>query len=382
MQATKVIILSIPYTEPMPMVAPVLLSSCLTNAGISAKGIDLSIAFFDEFNTKPYWSSLKHLFAISKTDKLPRRALIDILKFIRKQLKHIHNTYAPEYIGLSIFTNESIDFSYILIPYIRKYLPNTKIMLGGRGLELNCGTYNIKHYEKYYKYGLADIVVVGDAETAIIEAVQNNLTGIYFAKQQTKEDLDNIPSPNWSDYDLSVYSKYQDYSIVKDETRPELDSRYIAITGSKGCVRQCTFCDVQSFWPKYLYRNGENIARDIIQNYRATGIKNFFFTDNLINGSVSHYRTMNEILAAQIPNTISYSGYAIFRGKQYMPESDFELAKLAGCNHWSVGVESGSEKIRFEIKKNFTNDDMHHSITQLKKKQHTTIVVTNGWVSY
>jgi len=372
---TRVIILSVPYTEPMPMVAPVLLSACLNNAGISAKGIDFSIAFFEQFNNKPYWNSIKHLVTIGKADVLPRRAVIDLLKFIRKQLISIRDTYNPEYLGLSIFTNESIDFSYLLIPYIRKYLPNTKIMLGGRALELICGIYNIKHYEKYHKYGLADIIVVGDAETAIVEVVQNNLLGIYFSKQQTKEDLDNIPTPNWDDYDTSVYSKYREYSIVKDENRPDLDSRYIAIMGSKGCVRQCTFCDVASFWPKYLYREGANIARDIIENYRSTGITNFLFTDNLINGSTSQYRTLNEVLVREIPNTINYSGYAIFRSKQYMPESDFELAKVAGCKEWSIGVESGSETVRFELKKNFTDDDMDHSIRHLSKNN-----ITQTWL--
>ena len=375
MSKTKVIILSIPYTEPLPMVAPVLLSACLTNVGISAKGIDLSIKFFDEFNHKPYWSALKYLFTIGKETKLSRRAIIDLLKFIRRQLKLIQTEHDPEYLGLSIFTSESIDFSYLLIPYIRRYLPKTKIILGGRGLELTCGVYNIKYYEKYHKYGMADIIVVGDAETAIIEAIQNNHSGIYFSKQQTKEDLDLIPSPNWDDYDMSVYSKYHDNPIVKDENRPDIDSRYIAMSGSKGCIRQCTFCDVQFFWPKYIYREGANIARDIIQNYTATGIKNFYFTDNLINGSTSQYRTLNEVLAREIPNTINYSGYAIFRSKQYMPESDFELAKVAGCKEWSIGVESGSETVRFELKKNFTDDDMDHSIRHLSKNN-----ITQTWL--
>ena len=51
------------------------------------------------------------------------------------------------------------------------YLPNTKIMLGGRGLELTCGVENRLHYEKYWEHGMADLLIVGDAETAIIDAV-------------------------------------------------------------------------------------------------------------------------------------------------------------------------------------------------------------------
>jgi radical SAM superfamily enzyme YgiQ (UPF0313 family) len=373
---TKVVILSVPYTEPLPMVAPVLLSACLAKAGISAKGIDFIINFFDAFVNKPYWTDLKHFITINKApDRLPRRAVIDILKFIRRQLKLIKKEHNPEYLGLSLFTNESIDFSYLLIPYIRRYLPKTKIIVGGRGLELTCGIYNVKFYEKFHRYGLADIIVVGDAENAIVEVIENNISGIYYAHKQTKEDLDHIPSPNWDDYDLKIYSKYSDYSITKDENNPDIDPRYMVICSSKGCVRKCTFCDVANFWPDYIYRDGENVARDIISSYKATGIKNFFFSDNLINGSTSHYRKMNSILAQEVPRTINYTGYAIFHNKQYMPESDFELASRAGCRRWNIGVESGSEKVRYEMSKKVSDEDMHHSITNLHKYN-----ITQHWL--
>lgn len=371
MSKTKVVILSVPYTEPLPMVAPVLLSACLNDVGISAKGIDLGIEFFDAFINKPYWEILKNWLTLGviSQDALTKRILIDVLKFVRKRLKQIKKDHDPEYIGLSIFSNESIDFSYILIPAIRKYLPGTKIILGGKGLELICGVYNIKHYEKYNNAGMADVVVVGDAETAIIDVIQNNISGIHFAKTQTKEDLDSIPSPFWSDYDMSIYSKYLLFDLPKDPNHLDVEPRFIAITGSKGCVRKCTFCDVASYWPKYIYRDGVKIARDIIENYRATGINNFVFTDNLINGSITQFRSMNQTLVSEIPDTIKYGGYAIFRDKKNMPVEDFELAARAGCRRWFVGVESGSESVRTELRKDFSNADMDHSITNLHKNK-------------
>lgn len=371
---TRVVIISVPYTEPLPMVAPVLLSACLNQAGISAIGIDFSIKFLNEFVNKPYWPELKNLFAIGvKPDRLPKRAVIDILKFIKLSLLDIKNLHNPEYIGLSIFTNESVNFSYLLIPYIRKYLPGVKIMLGGRGLELICGIYNIKNYEKYYINGMADIVVVGDSETAIVEVVKNNISGIYHAAPQTKEDLLAIPLARWADYNFDLYKPFSNYQIQEDANLVGQDPRYIAITASKGCVRKCTFCDVASFWPKYIYKDGEKIAQELIESYKMTGITNYHFTDNLINGSVSHYKKMNQMLAREIPNTISYSGYAIFRSKSTMPEEDFELAAKAGCKNWTVGIESGSERVRLDMKKKFSNDDMDFSIKNLHK---------NGIVQY
>lgn len=369
MQPTRVVILSVPYTEPYPLVAPGLLSACLERAGISARGLDLGMEFFNEFIDKSYWPDLKNLLAIGAAPSQPldRRVIVDVLKFIRRHLLNIKQQFNPEYIGLSIFTNESINFSYILIPYIRRYLPEAKIMLGGRGLELTCGVENRVHYEKYWDHGMADLLVVGDAETAIIEAVQDDIRGIYYAKPQTKEDLENIPVPKWDDYNLELYKKYGDYKITPGHDEPDEDPRYIAITGSKGCVRHCTFCDVASFWPKYLYRDGEKIAREIIANHERTGITNYRFTDNLINGSITHYRKMNEILVAEIPKTIQYRGYAIFRSKDQMPAEDYVLAAKAGCVLWAVGVESGSERVRFELKKKFSNEDLDFGVVNLHK---------------
>ena len=51
-------------------------------------------------------------------------------------------------------------------------------------------------------------------------------------------------------------------------------------------VRKCDFCDVQSIWPKYRYRSGENIALEMKVQNNKYGTKKFLFTDSLLNGSV------------------------------------------------------------------------------------------------
>lgn len=359
---TDVLIVSVPYMEPIPPMAPVLLSACLNNAGVSAHAYDLNIKFFNTFKSSPHWGDIHNLFSIGYATeiKLPKRVLIDILKFIKSELLYIKSTYNPKYIGLSIFTNESVDFSYLLIAYIHKYLPGTKIIVGGRGLENMHNLTGLKHYEMYWQYGLADLCIVGDAESSLVEAIKNQTTGIVRSTQQTKEDLDAIPSPSWDEYDLTVYK--ETISSVSDE------SRYMGITASKGCVRECTFCDVKNFWPKYIFRDGGNVARDIIHNYRSTGITNFFFTDNLINGSISNFRKMNEVLAREIPNEIEYFGYAIMHARKSMPEDDFELAARAGSKKWIIGIESGSERVRNEMKKKFSNEDIAYTATQLYQR--------------
>lgn len=364
---TKVVIISVPWCEAFPLVAPALLSNCLKKADIDAVGLDLSIEFINEFHTKSYWNNLKIFLSNGYVDnKLNyRRLLIDVLKFIKKKLTNIKIAHNPTHIGLSIFTNESINFSYLLIHYIRKYLPDVKIVVGGRGIESICQVENKVYYQKYHDHGLADLIVVGDAETAFADSIKSDASGIYFANKQSQVDLDNIPVPDWDNYDFALYNKLTDKFAPVDKLSATFNPKAISITASKGCVRKCTFCDVANFWPNYIYRNGEKVAQDIISTYKSTGIKHFEFTDNLMNGSISHYRAMNKILADTIPRQIVYNGYAIFRQKESMPAEDFRLAAEAGCESWWVGVESGSEAVRYHMRKKFDNDDLDFGIKQL-----------------
>ena len=348
------------------MLAPILLSACLNKAGISAKGIDFSAEFYKIFSKKSYWADLKNHLTLGYTGneiKLPRRAIIDILKFNKQFLSKI-KMHKPIWLGLSIFTSESINYSYLLIYSIRKYLPNVKIIIGGKGAETVCSLRNKSNSQVYIENGLAELAVIGDCEHVIASAIKENASGIYTSLSQTKEDLDEVPVPNWDEYDLTGYTEL----TTGVEVEP-----YIAITSSKGCVRKCTFCDVASFWPKYIYRKPENVANEIITAYRKTGIDRFLFTDNLINGSASNYRMINQMLADTIPNKIKYSGYAIFRAKDTMPAEDFVLAKKAGCDMWGIGVESGSERVRFDLGKKITDEDLHWSVNQLAKNEITQV---------
>jgi len=351
----KIVLLSVPYCEPFPMVAPVLLSACLNRSGISAVGIDFNIAFLKEFSDQPWFSDFKIMLCMGHifSSKFERKVFKDVYRFTRNFLQQVHRDYQPEWVGLSIFTSESLDFGLIMSYMLRRHWPNTRIIAGGKGLEV---THNdqVKHYNIWIDNGIADTVIVGDAEAEVINTIRENKTGLIQATQQTKQDLDDIPVPEWSSYDLLQYSNQ------------DLDQEaYMTVTGSKGCVRKCTFCDVGDFWPDFIYRDPIKVANEIIHNYHSTGIRNFEFTDNLINGSISNYRTMNQRLVEVIPGKISYNGFAIFRGKEQMPIQDFRLAAQAGCKLWAVGVESGSERVRWAMKKKFSNNDIDWSVNAL-----------------
>jgi len=346
------------------MNAPALLAGCLQSAGISAKGIDFNAEFLNYFKDDSNLIQFKNFLCLGHTfqPKFNKTFFKKVLKFTKKFLFDLVEKHQPNYFGLSIFTSESLDFGLILSYVIRKYFPKIKIIAGGKGLETNSNLKE-KHYEVWIKNTIVFTIVVGDAESAIIDVINNNKLGLVHAAKQLKEDLDNIPLPIWKDYNFKLYSEI---ASIQDRTDTVIEP-YFPITASKGCVRKCTFCDVANFWPEYIYRDPVKVAEEIIHNYNSTGVRNYLFTDNLINGSITNFRIMNQILSGKIPNTIKYRGYAIFRGKNQMPEEDFKLASIAGSQRWFIGVESGSEKIRYEMKKKFTNDDIDWTANLLYK---------------
>lgn len=350
----KVVVLSVPFTVPIPLAAPALLSGCLNAAGIPAVGLDFSFSVFNAFHAHPWWARFKTKLTLTGQvhGKLPISANVLVLRHLVQYLKNIKEKYDPEWIGLSLFTHQSHEFGYPMMRMIRKHLPGVKIVLGGRSLELLHD--NTPVYKRYQSQNVADLIIVGDAEKSLIDAIRNDTRGTVLSTQQTQADLDGISAPDWSGYDMAAYKKYDRMNT----------GIYIPVTASKGCVRHCTFCDVASFWPKYIYRDGINVADDIIATYNNTGMTNFSFTDNLINGSISHFRKMNERIVEKIPNTISYRGYAIFRSKESSPEYDFEISARAGCDLVYLGQESGSEKVRNDMKKKYSNDDVEYSANQ------------------
>ena len=359
----KIVFVSLPYQTPgWPAPAPALLSSCLNNKGISAVGVDLAAEFVCDFIDRDYWPDLLTYLTQGPSNdrKLPRRVMIELLKWNRQKLRNIRERFDPDCIGLSVFSVQSETYLTLMCYSIKRWLPGVKIIAGGRGLEiLTQGEYTGELHQTgsraqwLYDHGMIDTAVTGDAESFIVDVIEQDMYGVVDSPPQTSADLNLVPIPEWHNYNFDIYQRF----------RPT--DRYLLITDSKGCVRKCTFCDVAHLWPRYIFKDGELLAQEMIESYRTTGIDFFRFSGNLINGSIPNYRKMNQYLADHLPNTLRYSGYAIFRGRENQPPRDFELAGRAGCQEWIIGVESGSERVRYDMRKKFTNTDIDYTANQL-----------------
>jgi radical SAM superfamily enzyme YgiQ (UPF0313 family) len=346
----KVLIINVPYFVPDAVpYAPAIISGILNNHGYESKTWDINIDLYRQFYSREEWELFHKNLCVGWAGNFNQT----IEPFINEILEWTANSLAkkiaectPDIVALSIFSNQSLDFTIPLTTIIRKQLPNAYLIFGGRSLD-NVEKHTGEKYSTYFINRLpVDCIYIGDAENQLVSCLDQRIQGVYIADPVTGLDLENIPKANWDGYNLSSYVGYD----TKDLRLP--------ITSSKGCIKDCTFCDVASSWPKYVFRKGKNVAEELIEIYKTTGINKFEFTDNLINGSISNFREMNTIIAEQLPNVLDYKGYAVIRGKNETLRSDIELASIAGAKTLKIGLESGSQDVRYAMKKKFTNDDL------------------------
>jgi len=346
MSSILVIAVPILQTNQTPY-GPAVVSGILRQAGHETSVWDMNIDLYHHFRNE--WNEIVDVFALRAVrgqdshSKIMRR----VLRYMRKQIRSRLADPNLDAVLLSVFSSHSLDAMIPITAYIREYRPDLYVLAGGRGLDNIEKTTGLAYADYYARYLPVNCWYVGDAENNLVSVLTQRHQGVFKSPPVAGKDIESVPPADWTGYD---FTRYEGYAT---------DSIRMPITGSKGCVRQCTFCDVASSWPKFVFRKGSDIGRELIDTYQRTGIRKFEFTDNLVNGSITNFREMNNTVVSELPDTLDYIGYAICRPRNEFPKSDFELARRAGASMFKVGIESGSEKVRHDMKKKFSNDDIN-----------------------
>ena len=280
---------------------------------------------------------------------------IDLLhKFIELELNAIKKE-KYDYVLVSLFSYLGQSFGEIFLPQLRQATQG-KIVIGGAGIIKvdNIGN-KLGFAERMKSNQVIDEYIVGEAEE-ILPVYFRGESGPGIGNQNFKQidDLDIQPWPDYSFYDLADYPSSREKELI--------------VIGSRGCVRSCTFCDVAVTSPKYRYRSGQNIANEIIHHYETHGVTSYYFADSLINGSFKAFDEMCNALARyKFDQPIKWSGQYIIRNKSTTPKNHFEMLKNSGCQMLFVGIESGCDRVRFELGKKFTNDDIEYYLENFEQ---------------
>ncbi len=301
---------------------------------------------------------------------------VEILDGIKEKLtlgklEKILREKRPNIIGIQVFT-----FHIILVrqylDLIKSVLPEAKIILGGP--HPSSGPLNI--FEFFPK---ADWAFRGEAETGLARFLDllaedkanavtlKNVPGLIWRdggrtiinEQIFIENLDELGMPSWDlvrpdTYPLSPHGGFfRNYPIAP-------------IIISRGCPFSCTYCAGHLISGKKIrFRSADNVIEEIKLLCRQYGIReihieddNFTFNRNLVMEFCRKLKENNLNISWTCPNGVRLDTL----------DKDLLLTmKDAGLYGISVGIESGSERILKDMKKNLTKETIKEKINVIRE---------------
>lgn len=352
----KTAIVAIPRLEPhRPPPGAAIVAAVCRDQGHDVTAYDLNIKLFQycKHNDIDYHAFDSVFDLIS--DPTPEQ--LDILT---RFIDHWAQVIADEnfdYVMVSVFGQSATWFARRFFKAIRDR-STVKIVAGGPGVN----TWSLIDPSRCFgeemrQAKLVDDYLVGEAEVILVRYLNGEQSnGINNTVLEQIDDIENLPPPDYGYFDLNEY----DYLLP--------GRREVYITGSRGCVRKCTYCDIERYWPKYRYRSGTSLANEIINNYERFGVSRYYFTDSLINGSLKVFADMCDKLASYpFAEKISWGGQFIFRQRKSIPKDHFATIAAAGGDMFLVGFETGSDRVRKAMGKNYSNDDIEFQLEECSK---------------
>lgn len=182
------------------------------------------------------------------------------------------------------------------------------------------------------------LVVAGEAEDVIVDAVRNQRRG--FVNAGRVQDLDRLP---FIDRSLFFNDPYA------------VDGRLeTAMTTQRGCPFSCNFCSVPNINGRRVRgRSLENVMAEIRQLKETRSIDSIHFMDDIFN---YNRKRLEEFCDASQREGLGIDWRALTR-VELLDEDLLEKMKKAGCYKIALGIESGVPRILRYIGK---CDDLEH----------------------
>lgn len=337
----RVLILNFPKIalEAPPLACALLCEICNQN-NVEYDFVDCNVDFYQRL-TDPVRDEILNLYSAQLITELSEPAedwLAEYFSYISKKCADY------DLVAISVFSSHSI-------PLVRKFLFehrhkfSSHVVIGGAGIATPTDL-DKKFYQLLSENNLIDYWVLGEGDVAFGDLLNKNFSNNNINNHvfNSLEDFKSVPRPNFDRYNL------QDYLYR--------GKRIVGVEGSRGCVRKCTFCNIQNTWGSYKYKDGRELAEEILALRNQYSIDHFWFNDSLINGSLKSFRSFITHLAREQKGEFTWSSQAIVRSYTSRDEHDFKMLKDSGCETLAVGIESFSQSVRFHMGKKFTDYDI------------------------
>lgn len=277
--------------------------------------------------------------------------IIDCLqyKISHDDIPAILQEFKPDVVGITAFTMEIA--SALKCCQIIKEYDNKLITVVG-------GVHTTNSPEEVLSNKFVDYIFKNEAEISFCEFIKrignnnfdfhdiNNIGYMDEGKMvlnplEFPTDLDSLPYP---DYDLINLFDYPKTYMTRQHP-------YAPIISSRGCPYLCTYCSAQKMSGKgFRARSPQNIIEEIKFLKEKYKIKEFQMWDDNFTLVKSRTREFCELLLKEkinlpwwVPNGLR---------TETLDEDLIKLMKESGLYAIALGIESGSEKIQRDMKKN------------------------------
>lgn len=210
--------------------------------------------------------------------------------------------------------------------------------------------------------GYCDIIVRGEPEYTALEAVQHldnlsDVQGVSFRHGETVvhnpdrpliENLDELPLPA---RDLVDNSKYH---LISFPGKP-----IAMVVTSRGCPFGCTYCATHLFYKRTRrVRSPESVVNEIEHVVQTYGVTYFFIADDTFN--IGEERVVAICRLLQKKN-LPIEWLCLCR-VDTMTDAMIDAMARSGCREILYGIESASEEVLRQTKKNITVSQMKHAV--------------------
>lgn len=347
-----------------PSIGLAQLNGSVKQEGFNSTAFDLNILLWRHFSQQ----DKGHWWGYSDNTWVDKDSWNAELSSIEPVMRDILEEKLPKnvgVIGVSLFCIFSFVPLESILKIIREIRPDSKIVLGGPGISIRSKKECDEHFANLKSKNLYDDFIFGDGDRAIVNYIKGKRDMLclnsYKEDPLTYREMP-IAIPDYSDFDLKHYPKKH----LEVTNYSEGPNNWVYITGSKGCVRDCSFCDVKTYFGIFKTKSGKQIADEMIHQHSTLGIDKFRFTDSLLNGNLRILEEKCKRLL-EYDTRLLWHGQYICRNKKQQSSEFYNMMHEAGLDLVSIGIESGSESVRHHMKKHFDNDSLYFTLDQLKR---------------
>lgn len=350
-----IVIAAVPYVDTQEAImAPALLKASLGVHNIDSVALDLNIHVANFIASHPNKQKIADFFF----SQIVHPEVIDDIHYLINYCATEIAKRQPTIIALSLLIYSCQIFTRWLCASLRYKCPTARIVIGGTGIKNFIADNNNNFCLQVKQLKLIDDYISGDGDLSFAEYVKGNYTypGINSEQWQPMPDLNQMALPDFSDYNFDQYSK-----------------DVIPVNDTRGCVKNCEFCDVIEYWTKFQFRSAENIFAEMLSQIKKLNRYRFSFRSSLVNGNMKEFKKLLDLIAEHNlshpeSQQISWEGYFIVRSKTQHPEDLWKKIKITNGT-LLIGVESVVQRIRNQLGKTFLDEDLDYQLAIAQKYQ-------------